>query len=71
MFKIEALNNINFFNIIKVVDFKEYNEFRIYYFNNTDEIISFTNQTEFNDFKNMLNNILNKPKNVSLESIIN
>ena len=59
MYKLNALNNVDIFNIIKVTDFKEYNEVRIFYINNTDEILSFSSCEEYNNFKSMLNNILN------------
>lgn len=71
MYKTEVLKNLEIFNIIKVVDFKDYNQIRVYYINNTDEIFTFSSFREFNDFKNMLNNILNNPNNDCFESNIN
>jgi hypothetical protein len=55
------MKSIDFSNITKVKLYPEFDEIRIYY-ELTDEIISFKNEKEYNDFLQKLNNYLIKNK---------
>lgn len=55
------MKSIDFSNIIKVKLYPEFNEIKIYY-ELTDEIISFENEKEYNNFLEKLNNYFIKNK---------